>query len=92
MNSCTKYEQKVTWQHMSHIWDYQSLPDYQMKTKFFIYSMKYFLLLQIKYIKFLPKWTTAGCRNVYCLSKRYFRGMWVTSVIPKAVNGYIFFF
>lgn len=31
MNSCTKYEQKVTWQHMSHIWDYQSLMNYKNK-------------------------------------------------------------
>lgn len=30
MNSCTKYEQKVTWQHMSHIWDYQSLMKYKV--------------------------------------------------------------
>lgn len=28
-----------------------------------------FYSAKIKYIKFLPKWTTVGCRNVYFLSR-----------------------
>lgn len=31
MNSCTKHEQKVTWRHIGHMWNYRSLIKYRRK-------------------------------------------------------------